>query len=90
MREPLFAETIATRADPVPRLRRPARVRAVNSNQLLARYPGALGGKTGFTDAARHTLVGAAERDGRRLVVALVRGEQHPVPMWRQAAALLD
>ncbi len=61
-----------------------------NSSKLLARYPGAIGGKSGFTEAARHTLVGAAERDGRRLVVALMRGEQQPVPMWRQAAALLD
>ena len=61
-----------------------------NSNKLLQHYPGAIGGKAGFTDAARHTLVGAAERDGRRLVVALMRGEQEPVPMWRQAAALLD
>ncbi|MDN5932211.1 MAG: penicillin-binding protein, partial [Pseudonocardia sp.] len=52
--------------------------------------PGALGGKTGFTDAARHTFVGAAERDGRRLVVAMMRGEQAPVPMTAQAAALLD
>ena len=57
-----------------------------NSNKLLLRYPGAIGGKAGFTDAARHTLVGAAERDGRRLVVALMRGEQEPVPMWQQAA----
>ena len=61
-----------------------------NSNKLLQNYPGAVGGKAGFTDAARHTLVGAAERDGRRLVVALMRGEQEPVPMWRQAATLLD
>lgn len=61
-----------------------------NGNQLLDRYPGALAGKTGFTDAARHTYVGAAERDGRNLVVALMQGEQQPVPMWEQAARLLD
>jgi D-alanyl-D-alanine carboxypeptidase (penicillin-binding protein 5/6) len=61
-----------------------------NGNQLLDRYPGALAGKTGFTDAARHTYVGAAERDGRTLVAALMQGEQQPVPMWEQAAALLD
>jgi D-alanyl-D-alanine carboxypeptidase len=33
-----------------------------NDNQLLDSYPGALGGKSGFTDLARHTYVGAAER----------------------------
>ncbi|HET8657816.1 MAG TPA: serine hydrolase [Micromonosporaceae bacterium] len=61
-----------------------------NDNQLLLRYPGALGGKTGFTTLARHTFVGVAERDGRRLVVTLLRAEAQPVRSWQQAAALLD
>jgi len=61
-----------------------------NDNQLLLRYPGALGGKTGFTTLARHTFVGVAERDGRRLVVTLLRAEAVPVRSWQQAAALLD
>ena len=61
-----------------------------NDNQLLANYPGALGGKTGFTDDARHTYVGAAQRDGRPLVVVLMRGEQRPIRMWEQGARLLD
>jgi D-alanyl-D-alanine carboxypeptidase (penicillin-binding protein 5/6) len=61
-----------------------------NDNSLIANYPGALGGKTGFTDAARHTYVGAAERDGRRLVVTLLNGEAVPNRSWQQAAALLD
>jgi D-alanyl-D-alanine carboxypeptidase (penicillin-binding protein 5/6) len=61
-----------------------------NDNKLLMHYPGALGGKTGFTDDARHTYVGAAVREGRPLIVVLMRGEQHPVPMWEQAARLLD
>src|SRR5207302_1045166 len=43
-----------------------------NEDRLLYNYPGALGGKTGFTDLARHTFVGAAERGGRRLVVTLL------------------
>jgi D-alanyl-D-alanine carboxypeptidase (penicillin-binding protein 5/6) len=61
-----------------------------NDNRLLDTYPGALGGKTGFTDLARHTFVGAAERDGRRLVVTFLRGEQAPTRIREQAAALLD
>jgi D-alanyl-D-alanine carboxypeptidase (penicillin-binding protein 5/6) len=61
-----------------------------NDNRLLTQYPGALGGKTGFTDIARHTFVGAAERDGRRLVVTLLGAEHQPVRTWQQAAALLD
>ncbi|MFF5216007.1 D-alanyl-D-alanine carboxypeptidase family protein [Micromonospora sp. NPDC000442] len=61
-----------------------------NENQLVYRYPGALGGKTGFTDYARHTYVGAAERDGRRLVVTLLGAEPRPKRGWEQGAALLD
>ncbi|MEU8185243.1 D-alanyl-D-alanine carboxypeptidase [Micromonospora sp. NPDC049044] len=61
-----------------------------NENQLIYRYPGALGGKTGFTDLARHTYVGAAERGGRRLVVTLLGAESAPLRGWEQGAALLD
>lgn len=61
-----------------------------NDNSLLENYPGALGGKTGFTDDAGQTYVGAAERDGRRLVVTLLQGSRIPVAPWEQAAALLD
>ena len=90
MGEPLFAETIATREIPFPGYGdRPGFVLS-NANPLLARYPGTLGSKTGFTDAARHTIVAAAERDGRRLVVSVVRAENTPVVNWRQASALLD
>jgi D-alanyl-D-alanine carboxypeptidase (penicillin-binding protein 5/6) len=61
-----------------------------NDNQLLYDYPGAMGGKNGFTDIARHTYVGAAERGGRRLVVTLLGAEHLPVRAWQQGAALLD
>ncbi|MDT0528960.1 D-alanyl-D-alanine carboxypeptidase [Micromonospora sp. DSM 115977] len=61
-----------------------------NENQLVYRYPGALGGKTGFTDLARHTYVGAAQRNGRRLVVTLLGAEPQPARGWEQGAALLD
>jgi D-alanyl-D-alanine carboxypeptidase (penicillin-binding protein 5/6) len=90
MGEPLFAETIATREIPFPGYGdRPGFILS-NANPLLARYPGTLGSKTGFTDAARHTIVAAAERNGRRMVVSLVRAENTPVVNWRQATALLD
>ena len=64
----------------------------VNENELLHRYPGTLGGKTGFTDAAKKTFVAAAERGGRRLVIAMMFGlirEGGPT-YWDQAAGLLD
>lgn len=43
-----------------------------NDNLLTGDYPGFLGGKSGFTSQAGRTYVAGAERDGRRLVVALL------------------
>ena len=61
-----------------------------NENKLLTNYRGALGGKTGFTDDARHTYVGAANRNGRRLVVTLMGAEIVPARAWKQGTMLLD
>ena len=61
-----------------------------NENRLIFTYRGALGGKTGFTKLARHSYVGAAERNNRRLVVTLLGAEATPVRGWQQGAALLD
>ncbi|OJY42219.1 serine hydrolase [Pseudonocardia sp. 73-21] len=90
MREPLFASTIATRQVPFPGYGDHPGFVVSNTDQFLPNYPGAIAGKSGFTDGARHTLVVAAQRGGHRLLAVLVRGEQRPVPMWKQAAALLD
>jgi D-alanyl-D-alanine carboxypeptidase (penicillin-binding protein 5/6) len=61
-----------------------------NQDPLLKAYPGNLGGKTGFTDAARHTFVTAAERHGHRLVVSVMDTERLPLRAADQAARLLD
>ena len=61
-----------------------------NQDRLLTDYPGAIGGKNGFTNDARQTYVGAAQRGGRRLVVTLMAGERLPLAPEQQAAALLD
>jgi D-alanyl-D-alanine carboxypeptidase (penicillin-binding protein 5/6) len=64
----------------------------VNQDELLQRYPGAIGGKTGFTDAARKTFVGAAARGGRRLVIAMMYGlvRTGGPSYWDQAGSLFD
>ncbi|MEJ3656095.1 serine hydrolase [Actinomycetes bacterium KLBMP 9759] len=90
MRDERFAALISLRTVPFPGWGEHPPFTLSNDSRMLSHYPGTLGAKSGFTDAARHTLVGAAGRDGRRLVFALVRGEQRPTPMWQQAAALLD
>jgi len=61
-----------------------------NENKLIFKYQGALGGKTGFTTLARHSYVGGAQRNGRRLVVTLLGAEASPLRGWQQGAALLD
>ncbi len=93
----LFAREDFRRYATTPRTRIPAQppqdpngFEIQNQNPLLDNYPGFLGGKTGYTDLARHSFVGAAERDGRRLVVTVLGAENRPVPAAWQAAALLD
>jgi len=44
----------------------------VNHNALLQMMQGAISGKTGFTNQAGYCYVGALERDGKTLVVALL------------------
>jgi D-alanyl-D-alanine carboxypeptidase (penicillin-binding protein 5/6) len=50
--------------------------------------PGALLSKTGFTDAAQHTYVGAARQYGRTLGVVLLRNQRWPKDQWQQAQEL--
>ncbi|WP_435532164.1 serine hydrolase [Rhodococcus antarcticus] len=90
MAEPTFAELTATRRAQFPGYGGRPAFEIDNDDKLLYGYPGALGGKPGFTDDARQTFVGAAERGGRRLVVSLLDGERTPRVPWQQAAALLD
>lgn len=46
-----------------------------NLNKLLPVYPGADGVKPGFTDNAGRCLVGSAVKDGRRVIVTVLRSE---------------
>jgi D-alanyl-D-alanine carboxypeptidase (penicillin-binding protein 5/6) len=62
-------------------------VHSVDSrNRLLEMYPGAIGLKTGLTDAAGRCLVAAATRDGRTMLAVLFDAPD----MYLTAAALLD
>jgi D-alanyl-D-alanine carboxypeptidase (penicillin-binding protein 5/6) len=90
--KPEFGKYVRTRSATMPaqpRLKQEG-FQFQNENRLIYNYPGALGGKTGFTTLARHSYVGAAERNGRRLVVTLLGAEARPLRGWQQGAALLD
>ncbi len=62
---------------------------AENTNELLEKYPGCCGIKTGFTNAAGYCLAAAAERNGRRLL-AVVLGGAESGDRFIAAARLLD
>jgi D-alanyl-D-alanine carboxypeptidase (penicillin-binding protein 5/6) len=58
----------------------------LNTNELLTRYEGADGVKTGLTDNAGLCLVGSATRDGHRLISVVLNA-----PRWyNDTAAILD
>ncbi|HLO02357.1 MAG TPA: D-alanyl-D-alanine carboxypeptidase family protein [Symbiobacteriaceae bacterium] len=60
-----------------------------NLDSLLWNYEGTVGGKTGFTEEAGHTLVNAAERNGLRLI-AVGMGYQDKASEYQDVTALLD
>ena len=90
MANPVFAQIIAQPAATFPTSTGDRPI--VNDDELLHRYPGTLGGKTGFTDAARKTFVAAADRGGRRLVIAMMYGliKEGGPTYWDQAVGLFD
>ncbi|WP_439032365.1 D-alanyl-D-alanine carboxypeptidase family protein [Gordonia terrae] len=101
MAEPVFRELIATPTFRFPGYPRrpdvpgdkdhPAYDMYTSNRLLLDGYPGVLGGKTGYTDDARKTFVGAVERDGRSLVIVQMFGLSVDGDLyWDQAKALFD
>jgi serine-type D-Ala-D-Ala carboxypeptidase (penicillin-binding protein 5/6) len=56
-----------------------------NHNRLLWTFPGALGGKTGWTRASRHCYVGMVEQGGRALIVSLLASSR----LWNDVNELL-
>jgi D-alanyl-D-alanine carboxypeptidase (penicillin-binding protein 5/6) len=65
-------------------------VQLANQNeQFLTTVRGALVAKTGYTDAAQHTFVGAIARGGHRYGVVMMRAQRWPLDQWQQATALV-
>jgi D-alanyl-D-alanine carboxypeptidase len=84
---PRLARIVARRRAVLPFPIKGGRIYLFNNNPLLrAGYPGTIGIKTGYTDAAGRCLVAAARRNGRRLGVVLL----HSPDPGRQATQLLN
>ncbi len=85
--QPRLARIVKRRRAVLPFPIKGGRIYLFNNNPLLRTgYPGPIGVKTGFTNAAGRCLVAAAQRGGRRLGVVLLPS---PDP-GRQAQVLLD
>ena len=85
--QPRLARIVKRRRAVLPFPIKGGRIYLFNNNPLLRTgYPGTIGVKTGFTNAAGRCLVAAAQRGGRRLGVVLL----HSPDPGRQARVLLD
>ncbi|KAF0220473.1 MAG: D-alanyl-D-alanine carboxypeptidase [Geobacteraceae bacterium] len=57
-----------------------------NKNELIGRYQGVVGVKTGYTEKAGRCLIALAERDGVQVLLVLL----HARNRWKNADAMLD
>ncbi len=64
----------------------PRRISVRNHNRLLWNYDGAIGGKTGYTHAALKCFVGAVQRNGTTLIVAILGARDQ----WGDTKRLLE
>ena len=64
----------------------PRRISVRNHNRLLWGYDGALGGKTGYTQAAQKCFVGAVQRNGSTLIIAILGARDQ----WGDTKRLLE
>jgi D-alanyl-D-alanine carboxypeptidase len=64
----------------------PRRISVRNHNRLLWNFDGALGGKTGYTYAAQKCFVGAVQRNGATIIVAILGARD----LWHDTKRLLE
>ncbi len=62
------------------------RIAVRNHNRLLWNFDGAIGGKTGYTHAAQRCFVGAVQRNGVTLIVAILGARE----LWNDTRKLLE
>ena len=92
MRNALFREIVQTKFSSVSStavVRKkvvPRRISVRNHNRLLWDFDGAIGGKTGYTAAAQKCFVGAVQRNGVTLIVAILGARDQ----WGDTKRLLE
>ena len=92
MKNPAFREIVQTKFSSVNTTAVvhkkvvPRRISVRNHNRLLWNFDGALGGKTGYTHAAQKCFVGAVQRNGTTLIVAILGARDQ----WGDTKRLLE
>jgi D-alanyl-D-alanine carboxypeptidase (penicillin-binding protein 5/6) len=87
MRIPEFADATGSSTVVIrPQGNRNTKITRPNDNKMLDSYKDATGGKSGLTDAAKSTFVGSATKDGKNLIVSIMRSDKVP---FDQAGALM-
>ena len=90
MKNELFRHIVASERIIMPDWQNPGNTyEAENTNELLKSYPGCIGVKTGFTNAAGGCLVSAARRNGRELLCVVLKSSDMDT-RFSDSAALLD
>ena len=90
MKNEMFRRIVASERIIMPDWQTPGAVyEAENTNKLLESYPGCIGVKTGFTNAAGGCLVSAARRNGRELLCVVLKSSDMDT-RFSDSAALLD
>lgn len=72
MRSPEFAKIVGTKQITLSDVSGKSRYNIRNVNELLGTVPGVLGVKTGWTENARENLVTYVERDGHKVIIAVL------------------
>jgi len=72
MENPYFAEIVGTKETKVVSIDGKFEHKLTNINELLGKVDGVAGVKTGWTENARENLVTYIERDGRKIMIALL------------------
>jgi D-alanyl-D-alanine carboxypeptidase (penicillin-binding protein 5/6) len=72
MEDPRFAEIVGTKTQVVRSIDGKIAHYLTNINELLGKIPGVLGVKTGWTENARENLVTYVNRDGHRVMIAVL------------------
>ncbi|MDA8441913.1 MAG: D-alanyl-D-alanine carboxypeptidase, partial [Peptococcaceae bacterium] len=89
MQNPVFAEIVQTKTMDFPRSKPKLPNKLYNIDHMLWLYSGVDGVKTGYTAEARNTIVTSATRNGRRLLVVVLRGDTAK-SIYADDANLLD